>query len=324
MKLKTKLIAEIGNNHNSKFDLACKIVEKAIEVNSDLVKFQIYSKNEFIHRKSSYYNEFKRERLTYSMFEKIFYKYNKLIKVIATPFDVPSANFLNSLPLNAIKIASGDIDNYLMFEEILKKKNNIIFSTGGSALKEIKSTYNFLKQNAKKVTPLHCIASYPAQLKDTNLGHIDFLKKKLKTDVGFSDHYSGITASCLAIQKKVLYLEKHFTINKSLPGGDNSISSDPADLSEIINFRDNYEKIFSQEKRRYGVVEKRTKKIIRRVFFSKKNLLARDKLDPSSLIFVRVNNIKSTDFLGKDYFKIKNKKIKKKIKSLTRLKNEYL
>ena len=71
------------------------MIDKAIEVNSDLVKFQIYSKNEFIHNKSTYYNEMKRERLSFSSFEKIFNRYNKYIKVIATPFDVPSANFLN-------------------------------------------------------------------------------------------------------------------------------------------------------------------------------------------------------------------------------------
>ena len=320
MKIKTKIIAEIGNNHNSKFELACRIVEKAIEVNSDLVKFQIYSKDEFIHRKSTYYNEFKKERLSYTMFEKIFYKYNKFIKVIATPFDVPSANFLNSLPLEAIKIASGDIDNFLMFEEILKKKNNIIFSTGGASFKEIQSTFNFLKQNSKKVTPLHCIASYPAKLMDTNLGYIDYLKKKLKTEIGFSDHYEGITASCLAIQKKVVYLEKHFTINKSLPGGDNSISTDPEELAEIINFRDNYDKIFSVKKRIYSLNEKKTKNIIRRIFFSKNKTSANDKIDPKSLIFVRVNKIVSSDLTGKDYFKIKNEKIKKKIKPLERLK----
>ena len=324
MKLKTKIIAEIGNNHNSKFDLACKIVEKAIDVKADLVKFQIYSKNEFIHRKSSYYNEFKRERLSYQMFEKIFYKYNKFIKVIATPFDVPSANFLNSLPLNAIKIASGDIDNFLMFEEILKKRNNVIFSTGGCSFNEIKSTFNFLKQNSKSVIPLHCIASYPAKLEDTNLGFIDYLKKKLKTDVGFSDHYSGITASCLAIQKKVFYLEKHFTINKSLPGGDNSISSDPNELSEIINFRNNFDKIFYSKNRNFSSDEKKTKKIIRRIFFSKYNIESDNKIDPKKLIFVRVNKIKSSDCLGKDYLKIKNKKLKKNIKSLTRLNKKYL
>ena len=285
MKIKTKFIAEIGNNHNSKFDLACRIIDKAIEIDCDLVKFQIYSKDEFIHYKSTYYNEMKKERLSYSMFEKIFYRYNKFIKVIATPFDVPSANFLNSLPINAIKIASGDIDNFLMFEEILKKKNNIIFSTGGSTFKEIKSTFNFLKQNAKTVTPMHCIASYPAKLIDTNLGYIDYLKKKLKTEIGFSDHYTGITASCLAIQKKVPYIEKHFTINKSLPGGDNSISSNPEELSEMINFRNNYDKINLEKKRKLSLNEKKTKKIIRRVFFVKDEIHANKKINPKKLIF---------------------------------------
>ena len=72
MKIKTKIIVEIGNNHNSKIDLAYRMIDKAIEVNSDLVKFQIYSKNEFIHNKSTYYKEMKRERLTFSSFEKNF------------------------------------------------------------------------------------------------------------------------------------------------------------------------------------------------------------------------------------------------------------
>ena len=171
---------------------------------------------------------------------------------------------------------------------------------------------------------MHCIASYPAKLIDTNLGYIDHLRKKLKTDIGFSDHYTGITASCLAIQKKIAYLEKHFTINKSLPGGDNSISSDSKELSEIINFRNNFDKILYSKKRNYSLNEKKTKRIIRRVFYSKNNIEVDNKIDPKKLIFVRVNKIKSSDYLGKDYLKIINKKVKKNIKSLTRLNKKYL
>ena len=266
----------------------------------------------------------KRERLSFSSFEKIFNRYNKYIKVIATPFDVPSANFLNSMPLNAIKIASGDIDNFLMFEEIMKKKNNIIFSTGGSSFKEIKKTFKFLMQNAKSVTPLHCIASYPANIIDSNLGYIDYLRKKLNTKVGFSDHYPGVLASCLAIQKKVPYIEKHFTINKFLPGGDNSISSNHNELSEIITFRNNYKKIFFDQKRKISLNEEKTKKIIRRVFFSKTKIKANTKLEAKKLVFLRVNKTNKDDYLGKDYFKIKEKKISSNIQSLTRIRKKYL
>ena len=137
---KIEIIAEIGNNHNGNYNLACRMVESAAESGADYAKFQIYKLNKFIHKKSTYYKEFKNECLSHDNFKKIFKKYNKFIKVIATPFDNETAKFLNKLNVSAIKIASGDIDNFMMFEEILKRKNNIFFSTGASSIQKIKKT----------------------------------------------------------------------------------------------------------------------------------------------------------------------------------------
>lgn len=311
---KTQIIAEIGNNHNGDYKLACKMVEGAIQAGADYAKFQLYNTSEFIHKNSIYYKEFSRERLSYEKFLKIFKKYNNKIKVIATPFDVTSARFLNSLPVSAIKIASGDIDNFMMFEEIKKKKNHIFFSSGGSSIKDIKRVLNFFKNKCKSITPFHCIASYPSSLNNVNLGYIDTLKKKLKRNIGFSDHCEGITSSCLSLIKGPLFVEKHFTIDKKLPGGDNLMSVDVDEMKEIIKFRDNLKKIFFSKKRAFSKNEKNTTKIIRRVFFVKKNIQKNQIFNEQNLAFLRINNPKDNYYSGKDYIKIKNTKAKKNLK----------
>ena len=311
---KIEIIAEIGNNHNGNYNLACRMVESAAECGADYAKFQIYKLNKFIHKKSTYYKEFKNECLSHDNFKKIFKKYNKFIKVIATPFDNETAKFLNKLNVSAIKIASGDIDNFMMFEEILKRKNNIFFSTGASSIQEIKKTYNYLKKKSKNVVPLHCIASYPADFKILNLGYIKKLKKILNCEIGYSDHSMDITASIYAAILGSSVIEKHFTIDQNLPGGDNSMSINSVQLKSLVNFIRNYNFFNLNPKRKFHKVEKFTKKLIRRKFYASKDIKKDEKFLIDNILFLRPFEKKNVGLEGIHFKKLMKSTAKKKIK----------
>tara|TARA_B110000444_G_scaffold90697_1_gene85692 strand:- start:32375 stop:33361 length:987 start_codon:yes stop_codon:yes gene_type:complete len=304
-----KIIAEIGNNHNGNFDLACNMVQAAKKAGANYAKFQIYNVDDFLHKKSEYYGEFVKEELSYQDFAKIYEKFNtESFKIIATPFDAISAKFLLSLGVDIIKIASGDIDNFLMFNEIVNYKPEIIFSTGGASEKEIKSAYNYFKNSGcNKVTPLHCIANYPAENEELNIGYIYRLKEILNCDdVGYSDHSIGIKAPAIAASIGATIIEKHFTIDKNLPGGDNEMSINEAELAKMIS---NINEILIMKglfKKDFSINEKRTKNLITRRFYSKKNIEAGEKITSDCLLFLRTDENIDELSIDINYFDIIN------------------
>ena len=301
--MKPKVIAEIGNNHGGNIDLACKMVEAARESGADFAKFQIYRTDKFLNRNSSYYKEFENEDLTFENFEKIFNKYNSNeFRIIATPFDPESANFLMSLGIRTIKIASGDIDNYLMFEEINNKEIEIIFSTGGAVDKEILGIYNYYKNRQfKKIIPLHCIANYPAQDDELKLNEIIRLKNLLNCEVGYSDHSTGLLAPIVALTLGAILIEKHFTIDKSLPGGDNEISIDKAELKKMVADLEKIALMKEISTNKFSEQEKKTKKLISRSFFALEEIKKGEIITPDKLVFLRTEEDITHSFNGLEY-----------------------
>ena len=320
---KIKIIAEIGNNHNGDIYLAEKMLKSSIKAGADFAKFQIYSLNKFISRKSNYYSEFKSEALTFENFEKLYNKYKNKINVFATPFDNKSAKFLIDLGLKTIKIASGDIDNYLMFKLFHSKKLNIIFSTGASSFNEISNTYNYFQSKGIKCTPLHCIANYPAKDKDLNLSYIINLSKKLNTQIGYSDHSTSIFPSIYAMSLGCDLIEKHFTIDKNLPGGDNSMSINENELKELILHKNKIQECFGNKERKFSKSEIKTKKLIRRKYFSNQDIKKNEVINMNKLDFLRTDK-NTIGFNGNQIQSILGKKSNRLIKAGTLLEKKHL
>ena len=190
-------------------------------------------------------------------------------KTKATATDLPERS------LKIIKISSGEINNYPLLEEISKFANKIILSTGMSTLLEIKNAIKILKKNNlknKDIVVMHCTTSYPAQPKDVNILAINFLKKKLKNYIGYSDHTLGNETALAAVTLGACIIEKHITLNKNLSGPDHQASLEPEQFIDFIRSIRKVEKVLGQEKKFLTSTEKRNKKFCRKSIVAKKKI----------------------------------------------------
>ncbi len=253
MTQKTKIIAEIGVNHNGVYEIAKKLINQSAKANVDYAKFQIYKTENLVSKnakKSDYQRINKSDKETqFKMLKKfelpfetheMLYRYclKRKIKYVASPFDVESYHFLKSLKPDFIKIGSGEITNYLLLNEIKKFKGEIVLSTGMSTLTEIREAINVLRNKNNIITLLYCCSSYPTDNADIDLNIMLNLKKHFKCEVGFSDHTEGLHASLSAINHGAKYIEKHFTLSRQFKGPDHRTSIEYKDLIKLVENRD--------------------------------------------------------------------------------------
>ena len=252
MKNKTLIIAEIGVNHNGSIDLAIKMIKEAKKIGADAVKFQTAIPSLVISKKTlkaKYQMERKNDKETQlEMAEKIHlplsnYKVLKKIcdkigiKFISSPFDIPSIDKLIQIKTKYIKIPSGEITNLPYLNHLGKFNKKLILSTGMSTLKEIKWALNLLIKsgtNKKNITILQCNSDYPTNFNDVNLLAMVEIRDYFNINVGYSDHTLGIDVPIAAVSLGAKIIEKHFTLNKKLPGPDNKISMEPHEFSSMI------------------------------------------------------------------------------------------
>lgn len=246
---KTIIIAEVGVNHNGDIDRARKMIEVAKECGVDIVKFQTFNTEKLVSKfapmadyqkknlgkSESQAQMLKKLQLSEEQFIELSDFCNKTgIEFLSTAFDIESMRFLNKIQ-SKWKIPSGEITDYPYLVEIARTKKDIIISTGMCTLKEIEEAVNLLKQNGSgKITILHCTTEYPAPLNEINMNVLTTLKEKFNCEVGYSDHTEGLTASLIAVAMGATVIEKHFTLDKSLPGPDHKASINPSELKELV------------------------------------------------------------------------------------------
>jgi len=230
------IIAEIGCNHNQDINLAKRLIDAAVECGVDAVKFQKFDTSNLVTTHHPQYNLLKKLELSNEAFLELFsYTIKKGIIFLATPYDEESVEFLAKLPLAAYKVASGDITNIPLLNKISLKDIPVILSTGMSKLDEIKKAVHTLRKSGnKQIVLMHCVSTYPTSIKDCNLRTIITLQQKFQLPVGFSDHSLGITMSLAAVALGACVIEKHFTLDKNLPGPDHFMSLTPEELKELV------------------------------------------------------------------------------------------
>ncbi|AKB29021.1 N-acetylneuraminate synthase [Methanosarcina siciliae C2J] len=245
------IIAEAGVNHNGDIYIAKKLIDVAADVGADAVKFQTFKADKLVlpdADKAEYqtkntgsqdtqYQMLKKLELTESNFEELkAYAETKNIIFLSTPFDNESVDFLDSLGVPLFKIGSGDLTNLPLLQHIAKKNKPVILSTGMSTLGEIEDALRILtNKGLRDIIILHCITSYPAKADEANLKVIRTLKSCFKLPVGLSDHTLGINVSFAARVLGACVIEKHFTLDKKLPGPDHGASLDPEELRALVN-----------------------------------------------------------------------------------------
>jgi N,N'-diacetyllegionaminate synthase len=312
---KTFIIAEIGNNHEGSFNVACKLIKEAKKAGVDAVKFQTFKTEYFVNiSDKERFNKLKKFELSYEDFEKlsILAKKNGL-KFISTPLDIPSAIFLNKI-VNCFKIASGDNNYYDLIKTVLDFNKPTFISTGLLDFKQIKNLLNFIikiKFKLSKLSFLHCVSDYPVKFNEANLLSVKFLSKRLPLTIGYSDHTIGQEASLIAVSLGAKIIEKHFTLSNNFSKfRDHQISLNPTDMSQLVTSIRKSELMLGVEEKKIQKGEAQNLNLIRRSIYSSRTL---DK--NSTIIDNMVKVLRPANFYQpNDLKKILNKRLKKKLK----------
>jgi len=169
--------------------------------------------------------------------ELVDYCQQKNIEFMSTPFDLQSIHFLNGLGVNRFKIPSGEITNYPYLKMVGSFNKEIVLSTGMTSLADIEAALNLLIDsgtNKDKITILHATTDYPTQMQDVNLTAMQTIAQAFKVKVGYSDHTPGIEVPTAAVALGASIIEKHFTLDKNLPGPDHKASLEPQELQAMV------------------------------------------------------------------------------------------
>jgi len=243
------MIAEAGVNHNGSLKLAKTMIDRAKEAGADAVKFQTFKAEELATREApkaayqkrnlpggSQFDLLRSLQLSENNFRELSaYCAKKGIIFLSTPFEEASADFLNKLKIPAYKISSGDLTNFPLLRKVAGFKRPVILSTGMGSLAEVKEAVRVIHSAGDRdIILLHCTSNYPADFADVNLNAMLTLANEFNLMVGYSDHTPGIEVPIAAAALGARVIEKHFTLDKELPGPDQRASLDPAELRNMV------------------------------------------------------------------------------------------
>ncbi|KAI3350330.1 N-acetylneuraminate synthase [Clostridium botulinum] len=273
------IIAEAGVNHNGDINIAKKLIDIACEAGVDAIKFQTFKSEDLVTKnapKANYQKQTTRSGNQYDMLRKLELSYDehfilkqycsrKGIVFISTPFDFKSVNLLEKLDIPLYKISSGDLTNIPLLKYIAKLNKPMIVSTGMSNLGEVESAVDAIKEcGNNKISLLHCTSNYPTEYKDVNLNAMITLKNAFQFPIGYSDHTIGVEISIAAVAMGAKFIEKHFTLDKSMEGPDHKASLDPEELKQMVNSIRNVENGLGNGIKRCNENEKNIRAIVRK------------------------------------------------------------
>ena len=244
------IIAEIGVNHNGSVDLARQMIDAAVAARADAVKFQTFFAEDLVTksaRKADYqiantenansqYSMLKALELTEAQFAELKDHCDTVgIEFLSTPFSEAAADLLERVGVRAYKISSGDLTHLPMLRHIAAKGLPIILSTGMGTLSDIEEALAAITAMGNdKVSILHCVSNYPAAAEDCNLAAMDTIMQAFGLPVGWSDHTLGSAISWAAVARGARIIEKHITLDQSLPGPDHKASMEPRDFGDFV------------------------------------------------------------------------------------------
>ncbi len=290
------LVAEIGGNHGGDSALALKMVAAASACGARAVKFQAYRTDSFISPLSPFYGELASEELSFATLSALL-NYARTLGLITglTAFDEAGLDLALRQEVDFIKISSGDLTNLALLKLAVKTGRPLFVSTGASDEDEVAEALKVLAPARERLVMLQCVSLYPAPQEAVNLAVMSgWLDQGLAA--GYSDHTLGLDAPKLALALGAVVLEKHFTIDRSLPGGDNMISALPDEMAELARWAELIPVLKGSGRKGPQAQENTLRPLIRRVQAAARDLTAGHKLGPEDLILLRPPN--AGDFLG--------------------------
>ena len=257
---KVIIIAEAGVNHNGDIAKAKALIDKGAEAGVDFVKFQTFKAGNLVTKQAkraayqdrntqdndSQYEMLRKLELSQAVHQELIdYCAQKGVQFLSTGFDFESLEFLAGLGITIAKIPSGEITNLPYLRKIATLFPEVILSTGMANITEIKDAVKVLTDKGvskDKITVLHCNTEYPTPMEDVNLKAMLHIQRELGVPIGYSDHTLGIEVPIAAVALGATVIEKHFTLDKTLPGPDHKASLEPEELKAMVMAIRNIEK----------------------------------------------------------------------------------
>jgi len=299
---RTLIIAEAGVNHNGDIAKAKALIDKGAEAGVDYVKFQTFKAANLVTKQAkraayqdkntqnndSQYEMLKKLELSQAVHQELIdYCAQKGVQFLSTGFDIESLEFLAQLGITIAKVPSGEITNLPYLRKVASLFPEVILSTGMATIEEIKDAVKVLTDNGvnkDKITVLHCNTEYPTPMEDVNLRAMLHIQQEVGIAIGYSDHTLGIEVPIAAVALGATVIEKHFTLDKTLPGPDHKASLEPDELKAMVMAIRNIEKavagsglkeVSASEVKNKPIVRKSivaAKRIVKGEFFTVENL----------------------------------------------------
>ena len=318
------IIAEAGVNHNGDLQKAIELIDVAASAGANYVKFQSFKAEKLVNtsaQKADYQknNMLGDEDTQFRMLKKLemgedWYPVliercqDKGIHFLSTGFDVDSIDFLNDLDIPFYKIPSGEITNKPYLQHIARKGKDIILSTGMANLQEVKDAVEVIEAEGitrERITVLHCNTEYPTPMQDVNLLAMHHIARELQVKIGYSDHTLGIEVPIAAVALGAVVIEKHFTIDRTLPGPDHAASLEPDELKAMVSAIRNIEQAISGSGiKEPSDSEMKNLSIVRKSLHYKKKFTKGYQMKTDDFIVLRpatgINPMQIDDFVGRE------------------------
>ncbi len=285
---KVFIIAEAGVNHNGSLEMALQLVDKAVELGVDCVKFQTFKAEQIVTANSpkanyqldvtdkneSQFEMLKKLELNRDAFKTIKEHCDKKgIRFLSTPYNPEDADLLNSIGVDGFKIASGQLVETSFLRYVASFGKQMIISTGMATMAEVKEAVKAIHETGNRdLVVLQCNTDYPSKIEDTNIRGMLTMRDELKIHVGYSDHVPNNHACFAAVALGAEVIEKHFTLDKNLPGPDHSSSLEPKEFRELIEGIRNIEKCLGDGIKKPSAAEVKNTYGMRRSLVAKMDL----------------------------------------------------
>ncbi len=284
------IVAEAGVNHNGRVDLARRLIESAAASGADAVKFQTFRAERLAvahaakadyqlrttDRSESHLEMLRRLELPRETYPELLAQCRERgLLFLSSPFDEESADFLDGLEMQAFKIPSGEITNLPFLAHVARKGKPLILSTGMSTLEEVRAAFDtVVREGNRQVILLHCTSGYPAALEDANLRAMKTLAETFGVPVGYSDHTLGMAVPLAAVALGACVVEKHFTLDRALPGPDHQASAEPDELASLVKGIRSVEKALGHGRKEPAPSEAAVAAVVRKSLVAAKNISA--------------------------------------------------
>ncbi|ACV47575.1 MULTISPECIES: N-acetylneuraminate synthase [Halomicrobium] len=306
-------IAEAGVNHNGDLEMAEKLIDAAADAGADAVKFQTFSADRLVTEdteKADYQEETSGEGSQYEMLRN--YELDRAaherlqnhcqtrdITFLSTPFDVQSADLLADLGVPAVKLGSGEFDNHPLLEHVAELGLPMIVSTGMGTMDEVREARDVIRSVDPKIDLafLHCTSEYPCDIEDMNLRAMEQMDEAFTEPVGYSDHTTYPETPSFAVSGGAQILEKHFTLDRTLPGPDHKASLEPDKLERAVTLSRLAARARGNAEKQPTAGERRNKSTTRKSLHAAVDLSAGEVLSSND-----INILRPTDGLSPKHY----------------------